>query len=329
MNKTIKNFSITLLFFILTILLLTFPKESLSFSFTGLQLWFNRMLPTLLPFMILSAVMIKLNLTENFVCLLNPILNPFLSISPDGIYAVIIGFLCGFPMGAKITADLYTEHKLSRNEASFLLCFCNNIGPVYFLSFVLPTLGLSKKLPYLFGMYGLPLLYGIFLRHTLYKNKIPKKSPFHPICPTSISLADALDESIMSSLLSIAKLGGYMILFNLLNLFPAALTKLLSFPTLFHLSITFCGINGLTPDMLLNCLLEITSGISRMGNLFPLPVLLLLPFGGFSCLAQTCSMLKGTDLSIKNYVFHKMILTIITIIYYGLWLLFSPSSFLL
>ena len=133
-----KSKTITLLFLILTGMLLVYPKESLAFSLTGLQLWFNRMVPTLLPFMILSGIMIRLNLTEHVVKIISPVLTPLLRISLNGLYAVTIGFLCGFPMGARVIAQLYASHKLSRAEASYLLAFCNNIGPIYFVSFVLP-----------------------------------------------------------------------------------------------------------------------------------------------------------------------------------------------
>lgn len=328
MKKNIKTLLLTLLFGALTFLLLTYPKESLAFSFTGLQLWFNRMIPTLLPFMILSGIMIRLNLTESFVRILRPVLAPLLHVSLNGIYAVITGFLCGFPMGAKVIADLYSCGKLTKEEASFLLSFCNNIGPIYFISFVLPAIGVRMRMPYLFGMYALPFLYGIFLRCTVYKNKLGA-APAVPAGrrtritlsaaegPDSLSLLDALDDSIMSGLYGISKLGGYMVLFNLLNLIPAALlggSRLL---------------NGTQLAPALNCLFEITSGISLLGNTAPLVVLLLLPFGGFSCMAQTYSMIKETDLSFKSYAAHKIILTGITVFYYTLWQLLSPSTFLL
>lgn len=325
MSKKLKTFTLTLLFFTLTSLLLTHPVESLAFSLTGLQLWFNKMIPTLLPFMILSGIMVRLNLTESFAKLLSPILTPLLHISANGIYTILIGFLCGFPMGARVIADLYSGGRLSRKEASYLLAFCNNIGPVYFISFVLPTLGLQQKLPYLFGMYGLPFLYGVLLRYTIYKESFSTKA----IMPSALaaaenkssgcgsySLLDTLDDSILSGLYGISKLGGYMILFNLLNLIPQV----------FLSSVTIAGTDLCS---LSNCLLEITSGISRMGDRSPLLVLLLLPFGGFSCLAQTYSMIKETDLSIRNYVLHKLVLSTLTALYYGLWLLLFPSSFLL
>ena len=327
MRKNIKTFFLTLTFILLTGLLLAFPKESLAFSLTGLQLWFNRMVPTLLPFMILSGIMIRLNLTEHVVKTVSPFLMPFFKISLNGLYAIVIGFLCGFPMGAKVIADLYEGHKISKKEASFLLAFCNNIGPVYFISFVLPTLELSLVFPYVFGMYGLPLCYGLFLRYTIYRNVIPA-TPY-PIPARKlrnilsaaegtapISLLDTLDDSILSGLYSIAKLGGYMVLFNLLNLLPRA-----------FLPVVTCA--GIDTGAVANCLLEITSGISRIGSRAPLIVLLLLPFGGFSCIAQTYSMIKNTDLSLKKYLFHKLALSGITLLYYFLWRLFFSSSFLL
>ena len=318
-----------MMFLILTSLLLTYPLESLAFSLTGLQLWFNKMIPALLPFMILSGMMVRLNLTEYFARLLSPALTPFFRISLNGIYAIVIGFLCGFPMGAKTIAELYANRKLDRQEASYLLAFCNNIGPVYFLSFVLPVLGLQRKAPYLFGMYGLPLLYGIFLRYTAYRKKIPfsfsaakrKNALLAAQAPSAAplrqaSLLDTLDDAILAGLYSISKLGGYMVLFNLLNLIPR----------IFLRPVPMAGTDSAS---LANCLLEITSGVSRIGDSAPLPVLLLLPFGGFSCIAQTYSMIKETDLSLRSYILHKLALSMLTVAYYALYSLFFPSAFLL
>ena len=72
------------------------------------------------------------------------------------------------------------------------------------------------------------------------------------------------------------------------------------------------------------CLLEITGGIGLLKNRAPLWVLCVLPFGGFSCIAQTYSMIRDTDLSITEYIMHKMILTAITVFYY---LLLTGISF--
>ena len=302
----LKFYLYTLAAFTLTTTLLLFPANCLSLALNGLNLWFERMIPTLFPFMVLSGIMIRMNLTGAFVKILNPILGKLFRLNHSCIYCIVVGFLCGFPMGAHVASQLYEEKQISRPEASLLLAFCNNIGPIYFLSFVLPTLTIKKTLPFLFGMYGLPFLYGLFLRYTIYKNEVSPK--IRQISPksTSVSLLQALDESVFRSLYSIAKLGGYMIFFNLLFILPSLISKLLCFNH--TLSNLFTGCMG--------CLLEITGGIGLLGNQAPFFVLCVLPFGGLSCIAQTFSMIKNTDLSIMEYGMHKMILSAITVFYY-------------
>lgn len=295
--------------------MLRFPAESVYYAFTGLTLWFQKMIPSLFPFMILSGIMIRMDLTKYFAMVLSPLLKPLFKVSGNGAYCIIMGFLCGFPMGAKVIADLYERSKISKAEATYLLSYCNNIGPIYFTSFALPVLGIPVSLPYLFGMYGIPLLYGIILCR-LTKNLLqnPKHDEAHApatqnhISAESASILVHIDGAIHSAIESITKLGGYMILFNLLNLIPALIL----------------------PENWLpfgNLILEITSGISRIGASSPIAVLILLPFGGLSCIAQTYSIIKSTDLSLSNYCLHKCILTVITACYYGVFFFVSQHVF--
>lgn len=301
----------TLLFVVLIVCILTHSQLSLAYALMGLQLWFDKMIPALLPFMILSGIMIRMNLTKLFSKLLYPLIRPVYQVSENACYAMFMGFLCGFPMGAKTVADLVKRRMLSLQEAEFLLAFCNNIGPVYFCSFVLPLLNRELTLPYVTGMYGIPLLYGTILRHTKYRNmrgnehisdsnlSVPTKTP---------NLLYEIDDAINSSVQSILSLGGYMILFNLMNLIP-------------HI------ILGKIP-MYLAPIFEITGGLKLSDGQMPLYLLLMLPFGGFSCMAQTYSCIQGTNLSIGKYMVHKLILTLLTFFYYLSWYLVSPSTFL-
>lgn len=301
---------------LLTAIILTFPSDCLSLALKGLKLWFERMIPTLFPFMVLSGIIIRMQLTGSFVKILKPILGRLFRTGDACLYGMIIGFLCGFPMGAHVAAQLYEQKQISKKEATFLLSFCNNIGPVYFISFVLPTLTLKASPVFLFGMYGLPLLYGLVLRYTLFADKDSQMKPPAPMSgKASISLLQALDESVYRSLFSITKLGGYMIFFNLLFILPFLTARLLALsPGEKELFVGGIG-----------ALLEITGGIGILGNKAPYLVLCLLPFGGLSCIAQTYSMIKDTDLSIREYVMHKMILTALTVFYY---LLLAKISFL-
>lgn len=222
-------------------------------------------------------------------------------------------------MGARVAAQLYQSGRISRKEARFLLAFCNNIGPVYFCSFVLPLLGRRLILPYILGMYGTALLYGILLRRTLFRSlpepvsdkrtlQMPTSVPV-PKSSGSSGLLAHLDAAVQAGLQSIISLCGYMILFNLLNLIPHLFLPRIS-----------CWISPL---------LEITSGLSQLGQRCPLYALMILPFGGLSCIAQTYSMIRDTDLPLEEYVIHKLILTAVTGLYYLAWRCLFPHLFLL
>lgn len=308
MQKTDKLYRLlfTTLSLYLIVLLLRYPTLSLEYAYIGLNLWLTKMVPTLLPFMILSGIMIRMDLTESFVRLLHPMLHTLYGTSKNGSYTIIMGFLCGFPMGARIVGELYEAKRLSHEESSRLLYFCNNIGPIYFLSYVVPVLAIERPfIPFLI-MYGIPLLYGLVLCRVVplfqraqrqavrqaADTKIQNKNPHMP-------LLSAIDASVLSGLIGIAKLGGYMVFFNLLNIV---------FVPFHHVNTALLNVY--------RCILEITSGIDHSGQSLCCAILILLPFGGFSCIAQTYSMISRTDLSVRPYIFHKVVQTALTALCY-------------
>ena len=130
-SKILTLFSICLLFF-----LLLHPDEGLLGARDGLTLWLNVMLPTLLPFLIFTGILLKAgNLTK--------LLNPFsllwekcFGLSPAGAYVLILGFLCGYPMGAKIAHDLYINDQISKKEGEYLLSFSCNASPAFVVSYL-------------------------------------------------------------------------------------------------------------------------------------------------------------------------------------------------
>lgn len=294
----------TLLFLLLTYLILTHSQLSLHYAFQGFALWYSKMIPALLPFMILSGIVIRMNLSEKFVKCLHPLLKRVYKCSPNVSYGLIIGFLCGFPMGAKVTAELLGNGKITQREAEFLIAFNNNIGPVYFTSVALPLLSIQKVIPCLFGMYGIPLLYGILLRYTQYRDIefMNEINAYKNNDSVSYAFFEATDEAIKSAVNSILMLCGYMILFNTMNLLP----------------------HFILPkwQMILAPVLEITGGLTLLGDKMPIYSLCMLHLGGLSCIAQTNCMLRGTKLSLKKYIAHKINITGVACIYYlMLWAL--------
>ena len=98
---------LTFFFLFILILLLTSPALTLSYAGNGLSIWYKNMVPALFPMMIITGCMIKLNITTSFVTVLHPVIKHLFHLTKNGTYALLIGFLCGFPMGAKVICTLY------------------------------------------------------------------------------------------------------------------------------------------------------------------------------------------------------------------------------
>lgn len=303
--------SIYVIFFLfLTALMLFHSENSVYYASNGLNLWFHKMIPSLFPFMVISGIMVRLRLTEAVVSLFHPVIARVWKVQKNVTYAMFMGFLCGFPMGARVTCDLLKENLITTKEAKFLLAFCNNIGPVYVTGYMLPLLGRKLVIPYMLGMYGVPLIYSLILRATVYRD-LPNKVAYKQEQTNNINhLSEKIDDAIITSIKSMLMLGGYMILFNLFNLVPT-----------YTISKEF--------SVFVAPILEITGGLAILGTRMPLYSLLILPFGGLCCIAQTYSIIKESKLSIYTYIYHKLILVIITAIYYLGWKYLFPETFLL
>lgn len=319
MKYFIKNFVFASMFTILFVILLIHAQDTKYYAFTGLNIWYLHMLPALLPFMILSGLMIDLKLDGYIIKPFKFVIRPLFQISDAGIYTLFMGFLCGFPMGAKIAAMEYKEGNISQKEAEYLLCFCNNFGPAYFFSFICNNI-YSKKLMLsgLFVLYGLPLLYGLILRHSIYKNedfcsqndiRNNKKSKMGISIKNLITYTNS---NIIKSLSQIGLLGGYMILCNMLM---SAVTVFIN-----HLPSLITPDSTKRLETFFYCVLEISGGILSLKSLNLSETVSFitahaaLAFNGLSCHLQTFHLISDCPFSRKKYMLHKMILCSITCI---------------
>ena len=294
-------------------LLLIFPKIALAGAKSGLLLWFNTVLPTLLPFLIISNLIVQFRITDCLTSFLHPIVGKLFHISKSACYPMIIGMLSGYPVGAKACGDLVRNHEISREEGQFLLCFCNNASPMFILSFVtMQCLHIESKGFLLLGIiYGSGIfagfLYRILFGHTSKnQNRTQNKSLLSSdevaeICTTTDANSPSspfmiLDNTILNAFVIITKVGGYIILFSIL----AEIVQYIAWipPMVRYFIIGF---------------LEITTGTAAIGISpfsFTQKIVLinaLTAFGGLSSHAQTFSVIMHSGLSIKKYFVFKCI----------------------
>ena len=281
----------------LLLYMLLFPKKVLADSLAGLDLWFHTVLPSLLPFMILSNVLIGANVVSQLMRPFSGFFRHVLGLSPEGGYAWLLGLFCGFPMGARLTGDMYRQHRISREEAGYLLTFANQSSPMFLSTYVvLHGLGDSTMtLPVFVIFYASAFLTSLVFRIRSRRFRLPPSKPKKEV-PEQTSYGNLLDTSIMNGFEIITRLGGYIILFSILA------GIVLQLPAPLHTAAPF--LSGLT---------EITTGIHTIsGTTLPLQVkftaiVCCTAFGGFSTVAQTSCMLNGTGLSIFTYLKGKLV----------------------
>lgn len=279
---------VMILFFIL------FPGIVCEGAKRGLLLWFDTVLPALLPFMILSNFLIRQNITESISYIMSPVFTKVFGLSKAGCYPAVIGFLSGYPIGAKAAAQLYQENMISREEAQYLLTFCNNASPMFLLEYIgLHCMGLRYPVLVL-ALIVLSAFLGSFLwRGKTFQAKAHQNNRcVQDRCPVILSL----DESILDAFVTITKVGGYIMLFSIL----AELSEeLLPLPD----RIKYIGMG----------ILEITIGGEKLHqagmaqNLQNSILIALCAFGGLSSVAQTASVIGETDLSVYRYLSAKII----------------------
>ena len=183
-------------------------------------MWLNVLLPVLLPFLILTGILIHTNMAGKLLQPVEVIWNKVLGVSAAGAYAVIVGALCGYPVGAKITSDLYENHQISESEAKYLLTFTNHASPVFVRTY-LCHICLKDQIPArtVFGIFALSdLTIMLLFRFVVYRNKIQflsadKKKK----TPVSSSSGAFLDVSIMNGFETVTRLGGYILMFSILS----------------------------------------------------------------------------------------------------------------
>lgn len=290
-------------FLLFLIFMLCFPSASLNGAKNGLLLWFNTILPTLLPFIVVSNLIVRLNITSILCRFLAPVLTKIFRVSRNGCYPILIGFLSGYPVGAKACSDLLIKGDIPEKEASFLLSFCNNASIMFITSFVAISNLRIPEFRYLllFIIYGSAILSALTLR---FADNIKNRGRLSCTSLNSVNSSSKLepfrfsviDESILDGFEIITKVGGYIILFSILS------QIVLEFPLPFYKTRLFLvglleittGVNSICHSHLaLNTKIILTSAITA--------------FGGLSSFAQTKSVTDPSGLSMKKYITAKLL----------------------
>ena len=348
----LKRNIIPILFLAFTIGLLIFSKSNLPAVKNGLTLFATSVIPSLFPFFVATELLMHTNIVNHIGNLFNSFMKPLFNVSGKGAFALVMGIISGYPMGAKIAANFRQNNICSKEECERLLSFTNNSGPLFIIGtvgigmFGNSTIGLLLFITHLLASFTVGFLFRFWknkkdthiTRNNRQKLKTQGTSNSYSNSTSKstklvsfYNLGEVMAESITNSISTILMIGGFIVLFSsIISILNASgitnLVSILLSPIFNFLKIDTNFIQGIFTGFL-----EITNGINIISGIhiknISLNIIIasfLLGFGGISILLQVLSIISKTDLSCKPYIIGKILHGIIAALYTTFLIEFLP-----
>ena len=212
MKTGFKKFSKILLFVLLafvTAALVIRPDRYADATFTGIKVWALNVLPSLLPFFFITALMTGTGYLAKITGVLSPVTRFLYRADGLSAYVQIMSFLSGYPVGVKIASDLYRGGVIGSREVTKLSTFCSTSGPLFIVGTVGTAMFANKKAGLILLSAHLlsSVLCGIIFRF-LPTDKESRPKAFLPKKSDNV-----LYESIYSAVISVAVVGGFIAIF--------------------------------------------------------------------------------------------------------------------
>ncbi|MBT2291899.1 sporulation integral membrane protein YlbJ [Paenibacillus albidus] len=322
------------------LLMLIHPEASLQAALRGLAVWWDVLFPSLFPFFCISELLLGFGVVHLFGALLDPLMRPLFRIPGSGGFALAMGYVSGYPVGAKLTAKLREQNLISRVEGERLVAFTTSSDPIFLLGAVSvgffhdASLGLILALSH----YGAGLIVGLLMsfygrREELALNNStaagtvpPNKGQGGRLQAALSAMAEArrkdgrnlgelMKGAVQSSLQLIIVVGGLVVFFNVLM---ELLNKAGILSSLFNITGMLLSAAGFPPELgqaLINGFFEVTLGArsaGAAGSALPLQFKIaaaafILSWGGLSVHAQVASILNGTGLRYLPFMAARLI----------------------
>jgi sporulation integral membrane protein YlbJ len=314
----------------LTIAIILNPKESLEASIRGLTIWWEVVFPSLLPFFIVSELLIGFGIVKFIGVLLEPFMRPIFRVPGVGGFVWAMGMASGNPAGAKLTARIRQEKQITALQAERLVSFTSSSNPLFIFGAVAvgffndASLGILLAAAHYLGnlCVGLTMrYYGGFdaslkteKKHMIFP---PIKLAFRELHLTRIKesrpLGKMLGDAVISSIQTLLMIGGFIILFSVFNKILSLIHVTEWIAIVFSGGLTLLHISNNLSVPLITGIFEITLGnqfvSESTANLLDKVMVasFILAFGGLSIQAQVASILAETDIRFQPFFIARIL----------------------
>lgn len=290
MKNVIKSVFKALFSAFLIINIILFTDRMISAAYNTLLLWFNTVIPSLFPFMVISS-WLDFNV-HTHKTILDKITIRLFGVPSSLMSIFIIGTLSGYPAGANLISGLYNNKRITKDTAEHLLAFCNNAGTVFIVSAVASSM---LKDRYAAVFFIVITAFSALATGIAYNFAFPAKDTDFYSSTNINHDSTPIGTAIMTAVKAILTIGGCMVFFSVITE----------------------AVTGLIPDIrsinygIVSGIFEFTRGISLIAaensdKRFTYSIIVgLLSWGGLSVHLQTATVISSNKINIIKYVMCK------------------------
>ncbi|MGD6871708.1 sporulation integral membrane protein YlbJ [Sutcliffiella horikoshii] len=340
----VKTVIFAIIISLLTLSLILNPQASFQASVRGLNMWWDIVFPSLLPFLIISELLIGFGVVAFIGVILEPFMRPLFRVPGVGGFVWAMGMASGYPSGAKLTVRLRQENQITQIEGERLVSFTNSSNPLFIFGAIAvgffhnPKVGIILAAAHYLGNICVGLIMRFYGPYYVSKrqedlsrtpHKVSIRRAFSELHRTRLKnnkpIGKLLGDAVLSSVQTLLMVGGFLILFSVLN----SMLSLFSVTAILAAVISvLLGIFDISKDLsypLISGLFEITlggkltseiTGVSLMEQI--IVTSFFLAFSGFSVQAQVASILAESDIRFKPFflarILHGIFAAVITFI---------------
>jgi sporulation integral membrane protein YlbJ len=307
-----RNLLVTVVCTAFIIYFILYPKLCINSTLSGVRIFFVSVFPSLFPFVVMCNILLSYDGITIYSKLLGKYLCTPLKLPKSCSFVLIVSAFCGYPLGAKYSAELYEKKVTTKEQTQRLLNIASNASPLFIVGAVGTSMLKSTGLGYILlaASYISCFIMGLLLPVTGINNKYKKDQETipnlnHPNFGAVIR--DSIDNAIKTSL----SVGGYITIFS-------AVIDIIKTNSIFNIIIGLIPENFIiSKDFISGSLLgvvEITKGcfiISQSSTSSIMKMFItgfLIGFSGLSIISQVYSFIsRFPELNAALYIRRKFI----------------------
>ena len=299
-----KNYEFILCIFLFAIIIVVClnPKPYIDSSFVGIKTWATIVLPSLFFFFIISKIILQFEASMKITRGLDVIFSKMYNVSNASGHVFLMSAISGYPLGAKLTYELYNKEIITKEESHRLISFCSTSGPMFIIGSVGTTLFENYKLGIIILICH---LLSALVNGLIYRNYKKQTNIIEQKNNINLSLKkETINDIMYNTIISVLMVGGFItICFTLLEI-------LNTFNLFFNPFL----------ETIIKGVVEVTNGcvnLSQQGFSLKLNCIILtgiITFGGISTHLQSYIFLSKIGIKYKFFLLTKITQTLIAII---------------